>query len=552
MMSSNIQKWWLYAAMAAGMLWIGGCADPEGLENGEGEGEEEGANAVSFYIDSNTGIDAANTGREQGSPFKTLSAAYRAFSAEPGPVRLVVLSDIDVAVLEEIAAVEDKGGADLEGESGVALENTAGTDAPGVEPVPFSLQGPRVITIAGGGGNPVTLKRNSGDEDSVLEIGGGARVTFVNIKIDGKKGTGGKDRRALKITGDEGGAKTKVTLGNGAIVTGKITTGSENIELTDKDGSGILVDGNAELVMTGNSKVSDCEATATTYAKGAVVVINGGVFTMDGYSAVSGNSAVYGGGVSVYKSTFTMGGNAAVSGNKVTGNGGGVYVNTEGAFTMSGNATVSGNTVTSTGSTAGGGGVYILNGGTFTMNGGTIKNNKISATDKTGNGGGIYIDGSSAAVIMIMNDGAVVSGNGVDAATASGGGIYIGAATVTMKSGASVSGNTATGSSAASGGGINFSGAGSLTITGGTVSGNAAVSTGSTGGGVAQTAGAFVMSGGTIYGTTEDDPLSNTAASGAAYYQSGMNITSSLTSSSNDTIDGEAVAAGNSDNNEGE
>ena len=85
-----------------------------------------------------------------------------------------------------------------------------------------------------------------------------------------------------------------------------------------------------------------------------------------------------------------MSDNNTINGNTSTGDGGGVYVASNGAFTMNGGE-ISGNESKNTGDTAGGGGVYVFRNptgtgadaqGIFTMNGGTITNNKAAAKGK--------------------------------------------------------------------------------------------------------------------------------------------------------------------------
>jgi hypothetical protein len=449
---------------------------------------------TSFYIDGERGSDTKNNGREREHPFKTLAAAYRAGLAEPNPIRLVVLSDIDAAALEE----------------GV-------TDTK----IPFALQVARDITITGGGTKKVTLRRSGTDsaEDSVLKIGGGAQVTFENITIDGKavitiagaQTNGGKNRRALKIIGNTWGKKTKVTLGKGAIITGMIDSGS-GVNQIDKDGSGILVSGYAELAMTEDSRVSECEAIAAN-SRGAVAVIDGGAVTMDGTSAVSDNKMP----------------------NTAWAYGSGVFVGGDGStFTMGGSAKISGNTVDS--ATIYGAGVYVVSGGTFTMGGNAkVIGNKANGSGES-RGGGINVSGGK----VVMNNSAAVTGNEITSSSGAGGGVYIENGTFEMRDSATVNGNTISVEEDGVGGGI-YLRSGSFTMVGGTVSGNTiTVPTNNKivgGGGLCQNGGTFVMSGGTIYGNTAGT-LSNTASAGAAaYYRYGsVEKVSPLSDSTNNTI----------------
>jgi hypothetical protein len=139
---------------------------------------------------------------------------------------------------------------------------------------------------------------------------------------------------------------------------------------------------------------------------GAMVVVEGGMVTMNAGATITGNIAtgsnLYGTGVWVgNRGTFIMNG-GTISGNTVSNGGGGVAV--WGTFTMNGGI-ISGNTASR------GGGVYV-DGGTFTMRGGTI-------TGNTGNtGGGVYrgTDGN-----FIINGG-TITGN---TAKEYGGGVYV-------------------------------------------------------------------------------------------------------------------------------
>jgi hypothetical protein len=458
-------------------------------------GGGDGVFSVSFYIDGGEGgSDTENTGREQTSPFKTLAAAYRAAKAQSVPVRLVILSDLDVSALEEVAVAIEEVPAD---ESGEGEEKTE-SEEPLPPPEPFSsIQDAKVITIAGGGTEPVTLTRSGAERDSVLEIGGGAQVTFTNITINGKKGEGegDKDRRALKIIGDANGPKTKVTLGNGVIITGRITTSSNSAVPSNNDGSGILVSGNAELAMTGDSQVSGCETnTSANHAKGAVVITSGSAFTMGGTSSVSGNTVnstanasggvFYGGGVYVSGGTFAMGGSAEVHDNNATGGassntticGGGVYLGAASTLTMGDDAAVSGNTGTNTNPTSGtvsGGGIY-ANASQIEMNNrAAVNGNKIKGRAK--NGGGVYLDSDST---LTMGDNAAVNGNtatppdGVSTGSSNyGGGIYAKASRIEMNNYAAVTENSIddSQSSEVNGGGVSLASTSTLTMAGNAV-----------------------------------------------------------------------------------
>jgi hypothetical protein len=452
----------------------------------------------------NEGNDV-NNGLSENFPVKTLSTAWRAAGETSGPARIVILSDISTA--------------------GLVL-----FDAEGARSEP--------VTIAGGLDN-LTLARVGADNDSVLEIRGGAQVVFENIRINGVVNANGSgNNRALKVWG----AGTQVTLGDGAAVTG-MKTGNGNSLPDESDGSGILVGGQAELILAGG-KVAGCVSTTiAAYAKGAIVVYGGGITMNSG--EISGNTTKaevagqanygYGGGVYAYGATFTMNGgkiiNNTVKATSTTtgtyGYGGGAYINSS-TFVMNGGE-ISGNTIESNASTSAygyGGGVSIS--GVFTATGGKIANNTVNAkTSATASylayayGGGIYassgvstvagvtVSGNTAA--SVANSTTVTNTNG----GGRGGGIYVGSI-FTMGNGAVISGNKVSGTRGAGytayayayGGGVFFSG------------------------------GAFIMNGGVIYGKNAATALQNTATTGAAYYKGTDTAVSSLSETHENTVGG--------------
>ena len=208
-----------------------------------------------------------------------------------------------------------------------------------------------------------------------------------------------------------------------------------------------------------------------------------GTFTMYGGS-ITGNA----GGVKIDSDcTFTM-----CSGN-ITANavdsdrGGGVNVYNNGTFTMY-NGEISHN------SAYFGGGVY--NGGKFTMSGGSITNNTAK-----GDGGGVNNDSK-----FIMSGGKITS----NTATGDGGGVYGG---LTM-SGGSITNNTAKGD----GGGVEAVGD-AVQITGGEITGNTATSNG---GGVC-----FYNSDLTISSAAK--VANNKAAKGGGVFFQGYTVSNTLT-----------------------
>jgi hypothetical protein len=258
----------------------------------------------------------------------------------------------------------------------------------------------------------------------------------------------------------------------------------DNIELrgrsNNSNNSLIRINTGGSLIMN-SGKISGNSGRA-----GSGVYVDG-TFTMNG-GEISGNTAAsLGGGVHITRNgTFIM------NGGKIFGNtgrfGGGVYV--AGTFTMSGGE-ISSNTATAVG-----GGVYVA--GTFTISGGEISGN----TSASAGGGGVFVAGT-----FIMSGGEI-SGN--TSASSGGGGVFVDG-NFTLNGG-KISGNT----SRSTGGGV-FVG-GTFTMSGGEISGNTA----SHGGGGVAVGGIFRLASGTIYGSNEAvTSLRNTAATGAALFNSG-------------------------------
>jgi hypothetical protein len=301
-----------------------------------------------------------------------------------------------------------------------------------------------------------------------LEIKGGAKISLVNIAVEGKAASGAYYNRAILVTG----SGTEVTLGKDAVVTGKIDGGNYN---TDKFGGGILVASGGKLVMNEDSMVTDCVGAEG----GAVAVMgSGSVFEMNNGSLIYNSTSVYrGGGVQVTGGKFIMNG-GGIDQNKAgaTGQGGGLRLN-------GGEAEIHGGSVISNNTAQHGGGIYIVS-GFVTMDGGTISHNtaKIDVSSGGGSGGGVAV---------IASDGFRMSGG-------------------------EISGNTAEDC----GGGLLVSGDGvKITMSGGTISKNKAAF----GGGVALRSGDInqefeIQNTAIIYGKT--DSLANTATSkGFAIYQ---------------------------------
>ena len=103
---------------------------------------------------------------------------------------------------------------------------------------------------------------------------------------------------------------------------------------------------------------------------GGAVYVDGGTFTMEAGSKITGSRAQNGGGVYIDSGTFTMSDTATIQNNTATTHGGGVYV--DGTFSVSGSPTITGNIGSGKGNN-----VYLPSGKTITCNsqgltGGTI------------------------------------------------------------------------------------------------------------------------------------------------------------------------------------
>ena len=241
------------------------------------------------------------------------------------------------------------------------------------------------------------------------------------------------------------------------------------------NGKSIQASGNFDVITVNNGvtfTLCDCKSSGSTgkvthsNGTGSGVYVNG-TFNMYGGS-ISGNSAIYGGGVRIERTiknpvfnmyggeitnnkaassggfgggvyvcdgTFKMSG-GEITGNTATNTGGGVYAARKGSkITMSGNARIADNEVTD--SDGKGGGVYVGTAVTFTMSGGSITEN----TTSSGNGGGVYVNGTfnMSGGTIENNTATIYSGE----AYGDGGGVYVNGGTFTM-AGGGITNNTAT------------------------------------------------------------------------------------------------------------
>lgn len=217
-----------------------------------------------------------------------------------------------------------------------------------------------------------------------------------------------------------------LTLDAGITLTG-ITARREKIEghfsmvPTTETASG-YAGGGAVYVNGGALIMKDCSmiTRSTSHSGGAVFVENGGVFTMEG-GVISGSKATTGGGVCVVGgSIFAMTG--GVIEGMYADSGGGVYVGHGSMFTMSGG------TICANGVNMSGGGVKAY--GTFMMEGGTICANKARV-----GGGGVNVYGP------FTMTGGTICANSIN--MMNGGGVYVGDGTFTMSGGEVIANNPA-------------------------------------------------------------------------------------------------------------
>jgi hypothetical protein len=399
------------------------------------------------------------------SPFKTLQYAYNQAIADGNEAikRIVVLSDLVEA-----------------GQVGLA-GSTSANDL-------ITIEGRSVgYTI----GRSSVKEADNGDNtsNSVLAISGCAKIQFVRITVSGLiAGVDTNDHnRAIRVTGYQEGntqfvdvAKvdngeqdtTVVTLGDGAVLTGKTSHG-------DARGGGISVDEGGKLVMLAGSKVTGCYSSI-----GAVQVYNS-VFDMQG-GLITLNNAEDGGGVFADGgSAFTMS-DGEISYNTAKRIGGGVYLWKWGNVSQSKTPkfTMTGGKINNNTAGAAGGGVFVDKSSIFELVGGEIIDNEGKGEYNGIGGGGIATIGdwqepSMHAVLTIK--GGRISGNSVSGG--GGGGVGVGDGTEFTMSGGEIIGNSSDSNDKPAAGGVflnnnsKYQTFATFTMTGGVISGNTATGT---------------------------------------------------------------------------
>jgi hypothetical protein len=361
-----MMKWFLVIMTMVGGLWFTSCDVIAGFKgNTDGEPKEDGKGTSSpnnpplspersIYVNSNnTGGD----GMTREAAIASLEKAY--VLAANDPVRKTIV------VLENIAV-----------NGPIKLSEKVETDK-------------KPVLITGDTDKAITITRTDAANKSVIEITGGAKVAFKNLKIDGTVSNipgDGKHNRAVFISG----AGTEVTLEEGAVITGKKMNenGGSNIS---EAGTGIIVRNNAILVMNKGSAVTGCEES--TLAKGSVMVAYQGHLTING-GEVYGNTGDEGGGVYVLQSSITIN-SGGIRDNTSRRQGGGIFLK-ESSFTMNGGY-ISGNRAADNE----GGGVYATTSTvkTFNLYGGVIYGSNADSTSlrntaKDNKGSALYLKGN--------------------------------------------------------------------------------------------------------------------------------------------------------------
>ena len=327
-----------------------------------------------------------------------------------------------------------------------------------------------------------------------------APVNSVSTAVDilRKANPGGKCNGTIMVSG-ETTIDREIEVLSGETLTIKGTGPDASIKNTSGGVFNIASDGS--LTLGENITLTGTNATGN----GGAVYVNGGTFTMENGSAITGGQAIYGGGVYVAGGNFIMEGNSIITESSATGttaSGGAVYV-AGGTFTMNGTAILQGNTATTHG-----GGVCI-SGGTFTMSDSAV----ISGNTATRSGGGVFVSGSGNFIM----EGGTIGGTGGEShnSAENGGGVYIFEGTFTMSGDAVISGNIAINSSGSDSGGGVYVEVGTFTMSGSpNISGNYRLAVDNINNvylasGKTITIGAEGLTGGTIGVTAENVPSGN-------------------------------------------
>ncbi|MDR0568716.1 MAG: hypothetical protein LBG87_05880 [Spirochaetaceae bacterium] len=220
---------------------------------------------------------------------------------------------------------------------------------------------------------------------------------------------------------------------------------------TALSGGGLGVE-NSVLQVKGDARIRDNRLSGNGYGGG--IYVTTGTLNLSG-GRISGNSGLYGGGVSVMDCAFTMSGAAAITGNTADNSGGGIFFgnstfemtsgeiaqnvarNSGGGIYAGGYCTIllAGGTITGNQSAKEGGGIDVRAYNIVTLTGGTLKGNRAEK------GGAVHV--WEQGVFNMWNnsvfkpEGGVIAGNEAD----TGGGIYVDRGGDLTRNGGSLEGN---------------------------------------------------------------------------------------------------------------
>ena len=272
----------------------------------------------------------------------------------------------------------------------------------------------------------------------------GGTVIMTNCTLTGNTAENNGGAVYAKKTSDLTPILSTVTI-EGGTIGGAGTNANKATGTGEGLGGGIYIGESCVLNMkdytdSSNNKHGAKVISNTAKAKGGAIYTKGGKVTMTNCT-LKGNEAKSGGAICAEKDGSTPS-NVTISGGTIGGTG------------------ADANKATGTDSDNGFGGAVFIKGSTVNINGCTLEGNKAK------NGGGVYMEGGNCTL-----NGSLKNNTTTELASSYGGSIYLENGTLTMKTGAEISGSEAS----VSGGGVYISahdgGAASFTMEGGTISG---------------------------------------------------------------------------------
>ena len=216
-----------------------------------------------------------------------------------------------------------------------------------------------------------TISGNHTDENCWGAGGAGVEIQNGTFKMYGGTISDNYEENTKSYCG--GGGVCAQTSGTFTMYGGTISNNH-----SEADAGGVTVWGGGAMNIDGGTIRNN-----TADGAGGGICTNSDEFKISGNSVIENNTAVKGGGVFYYgysSSNMTISESARISGNTATGNGGGIYFESEGTLTMNGGS-ITGNTANGTG-----GGVY-FGGDTFSISG----NLDISGNKKLGADNNVYL-----------------------------------------------------------------------------------------------------------------------------------------------------------------